>query len=81
MKNITVAISDEGYRQARIWAAERNVSLSASSPTFLKPFPIRRVRPAASRAPTNPPNPSSPPPSHLVTLSPRNLLFRRLVTS
>ncbi len=28
MKNITVSIPSESYRQARIWAAERGVSLS-----------------------------------------------------
>ena len=30
MRNITVSISDEGYRQARMWAAENNTSLSAA---------------------------------------------------
>jgi hypothetical protein len=30
MKNITVSITDETYRQARMWAAEHNTSVSAA---------------------------------------------------
>ena len=30
MKNITVSVHDETYRQARIWAAENNTSVSAA---------------------------------------------------
>jgi len=30
MRNITVSITDEVYRQARIWAAENNTSISAA---------------------------------------------------
>ena len=50
MKNITVAISNEGYLAARVWAAERGVSLSrivaesARNPspdqTRRTPFPV-----------------------------------------
>ncbi len=29
MRNVTVAIPDEAYRRARIWAAEHDTSLSA----------------------------------------------------
>ncbi len=39
MKNITVSVSDEGYRQARIWAAERNVSLSRIVAYLLETLP------------------------------------------
>jgi hypothetical protein len=28
MKNITVSVSEEAYREARVWAAERETSLS-----------------------------------------------------
>jgi hypothetical protein len=30
MRNITVSITDEVYRQARVWAAENNTSVSAA---------------------------------------------------
>ena len=30
MKNITVSVSDQTWREARIWAAENNTSLSAA---------------------------------------------------
>jgi hypothetical protein len=30
MKNITLSVADETYRQARIWAAENNISISAA---------------------------------------------------
>jgi hypothetical protein len=29
MRNITVAVSDDSYRQARIWAAKNDTSVSA----------------------------------------------------
>jgi hypothetical protein len=35
MKNITVSLDDEAYRQARIAAAERNTSVSALVREFL----------------------------------------------
>jgi hypothetical protein len=28
MRNITVSVSDQAYRRARVWAAERDTSLS-----------------------------------------------------
>src|SRR5580698_4771126 len=68
MKNITVSISDEGYRQARIWAAERNVSLSRivaylletlpDTPRSARRFP-RSERPSNSVPAAN----SAPPPA------------------
>jgi hypothetical protein len=30
MRNITVSVTDEVYRQARVWAAENNTSVSAA---------------------------------------------------
>jgi hypothetical protein len=43
MRNITVAISDDTYRRARIWAAERNGSISAIVQYLLETLPgIRR---------------------------------------
>jgi hypothetical protein len=63
MKNITVSVSDEGYRQARVWAAERNVSLSRIVAYLLETLPSqprsarRFPRPAPSPAPPQPPAP------------------------
>ena len=36
MKNITVSLSDEAYRGARIWAAERDTSVSALVREYLE---------------------------------------------
>jgi plasmid stability protein len=41
MKNITVAIDDETYRRARIWAAERGTSISAMVRCILTTLPSR----------------------------------------
>ncbi len=45
MKNITVSIDDETYRQARIKAAEQNTSVSALVREFLKHV-VNRWKPA-----------------------------------
>jgi hypothetical protein len=39
MKNITVCISDNTYRQARVWAARRDTSVSAVVTTLLENLP------------------------------------------
>jgi hypothetical protein len=39
MRNITVAISDTAYRQARVWAAQRDMSLSAVVQFLLEELP------------------------------------------
>jgi hypothetical protein len=65
MRNITVAISDEGYDAARVWAAEHHTSLSKAVAFILEnlpnipmgsqAFPVRKpsatqtARPAADR--------------------------------
>lgn len=41
MKNITVSLDDETYRRARIWAAERGVSVTAIVKCILATLPIR----------------------------------------
>ncbi len=41
MKNITVSLDDETYRRARIWAAERGVSVTAVVKCILTTLPIR----------------------------------------
>lgn len=45
MRNITVTIPDETYRYARVWAAERDTSVSAVVKYLLETLPGRR-RPA-----------------------------------
>ena len=45
MRNITVSISDETYREARIWAARNNTSVSAAVQYVLENLrTILRVR-------------------------------------
>jgi hypothetical protein len=39
MKNITVSVPDETYRQARVWAAKRDTSLSAVVKYLLETLP------------------------------------------
>ncbi|MGO8759275.1 MAG: hypothetical protein ACLQG3_14245 [Terracidiphilus sp.] len=39
MKNITVSVPDETYRQARIWAAERGTSVSKAVAYLLQILP------------------------------------------
>ena len=39
MKNITVAISDAQYRAARVWAAERDTSISSMVEQLLRNLP------------------------------------------
>jgi hypothetical protein len=39
MRNITVAVSDDSYRKARIWAARNDTSVSAVVQDFLLNLP------------------------------------------
>lgn len=39
MKNITVTVHDETYRQARVWAAKENTTVSALVRLFLESLP------------------------------------------
>jgi hypothetical protein len=50
MRNIAVAVSDDSYRQARIWAAKNDTSVSAVRDLLLSPGSRRNV-------PTPPPPP------------------------
>jgi len=44
MRNITVTVSDQTYRQARIWAAQRDTSVSAVVQYLLQTLPgIKRA--------------------------------------
>jgi hypothetical protein len=59
MKNITVCVSDQTYRSARVWAAKRDTSVSAVVRYLLETLPgIQRVAqafPVANSAPPTPP--------------------------
>jgi hypothetical protein len=49
MKNITISIDDETYRRARLWAAERDTSVSAVVRCILTTLPARApAKPARS---------------------------------
>jgi len=39
MRNITVSISDQAYRDARVWCAKRDTSVSRVVQTFLEDLP------------------------------------------
>jgi hypothetical protein len=62
MRNITVSVSDETYIQARVWAAQRDTSVSAIVQYLLQTLPsvTRAVRafpvskPKTSRTPPPP---------------------------
>jgi hypothetical protein len=43
MKNITVAVSDAVYRDARVWVAKRDKSISATVQYVLENLPILGV--------------------------------------
>lgn len=42
MKNITVAVSDRAYHDARVWAARRDTSVSKIVQDFLEDLPTIR---------------------------------------
>ena len=58
MKNITVIVGDDVYRRARVWAAERDASLSEVVRYLLETLPgIRHAAKAfpAAKSPSNQP--------------------------
>jgi hypothetical protein len=58
MKNITVTVNDTVYRQARVWAAKRDTSVSAVVAYLLQNLP---GLPVAKRAfPLESPDPPAP---------------------
>jgi hypothetical protein len=60
MRNITVAVSDDAYRQARIWAAKNDTSVSAVVQDLLQNLPgfarVARTFTAGLPAPASLPN-------------------------
>jgi hypothetical protein len=68
MRNITVAISDQTYTQARVWAAQRDTSVSAVVEYLLKTLPgipkaAREFPEPYPVAPNASPAPSANPPA------------------
>jgi hypothetical protein len=54
MKNITVSVSDKSYREARVWAAQHDSSLSRVVQYLIETLPgIRRAELAFTVAKTN----------------------------
>jgi hypothetical protein len=68
MKNITVCVSDKAYRQARVWAAENDTSLSATVQYLIQRLPrlpvAQNVFPLAKTASKQP---ETAPPAALST--------------
>jgi len=58
MRNITVSVTDQAYRRARVWAAERDTSLSRIVQHLIETLPT--VSRAASAFPV-PNTPSAEP--------------------
>jgi hypothetical protein len=60
MRNITVTVSDETYRMARVWAAQRDTSVSCVVAYLLQTLPgIKRAAAAFAVKPS----PAAPAPS------------------
>jgi|SRR5580658_9372697 hypothetical protein len=59
MKNITVSIDDDTWRRARLWAANRDTSVSAIVRCILTSLPAR----GASPKPAPPTQPAPPAPA------------------
>jgi hypothetical protein len=72
MKNITISIDDETYRRARLWAAERDTSVSAVVKCILTTLPARAQGKKFTPPPITPESrPASiPPAAEPVTLIP-----------
>lgn len=63
MKNIAVTVSDRTYRQARVWAAQRDTSVSAVVRHLLDTLPgIKRVQEAFPVGKSNSTAPAAPSP-------------------
>jgi hypothetical protein len=60
MRNITVTIPDDAYRRARVWAAQRDTSLSAVVKHLLETLP--GISRAASAFPLRNPDAANPNP-------------------
>lgn len=74
MRNITVTIPDDSYRRARVWAAERDTSISAVVRHILETLPgINRAAKAFPLRNSNPvnANPAPSPTSESSSSSPK----------
>jgi len=69
MKNITVCVTERSYREARVWAAERETSLSRVVQYLIETLPgIRRANLAFPEAKTASEKPETPPSPHKTTV-------------
>ena len=69
MKNITVCVTERAYREARVWAAERETSLSRVVQYLITTLPgIRRANLAFPEAKTASEKPETPPSPHITTV-------------
>jgi hypothetical protein len=75
MRNITVTIPDDSYTRARVWAAERNTSISAVVRYMLETLPgLKRASKAFPLHNPNPvntgqqPAPSEPPQNNFASI-------------
>jgi hypothetical protein len=62
MRNITVTIDDDSYTRARVWAAQRDTSVSAGVPRAVKAFPLANSNRINAK-------PAPLPPTHRTTRS------------
>jgi hypothetical protein len=67
MKNITVTVSDQAYRNARVWAAQHDASLSSIVQYLIATLPnisrAARQFPVPKTGSSGPEAPSSAPPA------------------
>jgi hypothetical protein len=61
MKNVTVCISEDAYRNARVWAAQRGTSLSRVVQHVLATLPTLPRANAAFPPPPDSARPQAPP--------------------
>jgi hypothetical protein len=63
MPNITVTVSEEAYRRARVWAAENDTSISAVVQYCIERLPGLPIAQTAAAATTRRPKVVYPPPT------------------
>ena len=67
MRNITLSIDDQAYHNARLWCAERDISVSRVVAIFLQDLP--RIKTADAFLSPAHPNPDLWPPSSTIWTS------------
>jgi len=62
MPNITVTVSEDAYREARVWAAQNDTSISAVVQYCIERLPGMPIAQTAAAATTRRPRETPPPP-------------------